>query len=229
MGNGSALAYWRDTRQSASVSHTQVQGLYWRVALETKLYGFGKVCSDSFDRRHCIIVEFFATVKPDADFECMGVLMTHSQGRQMRRLAPFRRGQLDTLYERTEITQMISNSVDSRVGLIRREDKPIRGKIRWTIGMTLPPSPGTRERFGPSHSRLAGITWPPAATIKRYEFGKEWRNTNGSLTPHCKAMIEAYTRSVGRRGPMTVWAGLLVLEGMAKLMYGNCGYVCGLL
>ena len=76
--NGNARVYWRATKRSVRAWHIQARGLSWRAAVETRPYGYGKVCA----LLHTIVsyrflINYF-TVHPDADFECLAVLMDHT-------------------------------------------------------------------------------------------------------------------------------------------------------
>ena len=71
------MVRWKATRRNAKGLRTQPPEHFWRAAVEINLCGYGKVGDKSlgFSR----ISYAFELVLPDADFECMGVLMEHSQ------------------------------------------------------------------------------------------------------------------------------------------------------
>lgn len=77
--NGNASRCWRGTKRNARVSHTRRRERYSQRVAETRQYGSGKVITKF---NHSILHPLTclpAPVKPDADFECMGVMMEHSQ------------------------------------------------------------------------------------------------------------------------------------------------------
>ena len=76
--NGSALLRWKATKRNARVSRTRLPELSWRAAAETNRSGCGKVGS-IIDYSLAWIYDLLVIVLPDADIECMGVLMEHSQ------------------------------------------------------------------------------------------------------------------------------------------------------
>lgn len=76
MESGSASGRWKGMRQSVNPLHIRQRALCLPVAVGINQSGYGKVC-----------VVFLAEcqyssgglVQPDAEFECMGVLLEHSQ------------------------------------------------------------------------------------------------------------------------------------------------------
>jgi hypothetical protein len=77
--HGSALVLWKATRRNAKVSRTRRVERFWRAVVETSLSGYGKVRNTCFGYSVSRVSDVSALVLPDADFECMGVLMEHSQ------------------------------------------------------------------------------------------------------------------------------------------------------
>ena len=76
--NGNAPVFSKDMRRSANAWPTLPPVHCWRAAVEIRLCGFGKVCRMSL-YMHFVIHTKLTTVQPDSEFECMGVLMSHSQ------------------------------------------------------------------------------------------------------------------------------------------------------
>lgn len=77
--HGNASVRWKATRRSAKVSHTLLLELFWRAAVETNRSGYGKVGKMCQINGLDGVSDKLVSVLPDADFECMGVLMEHSQ------------------------------------------------------------------------------------------------------------------------------------------------------
>lgn len=70
-------------RRSVKALRIRAGGIFLPVVVETKRYGYGKVRLER-NGAQCflLLLEIFLTVftvHPDSDFECMGVLMEHSQ------------------------------------------------------------------------------------------------------------------------------------------------------
>jgi hypothetical protein len=74
--NGNAPAYSKDMKPSVRASCTPVLELCWLAAAEIRRCGYGKANIPSFSSWS---ETDLLLVHPDADFECMGVLMEHSQ------------------------------------------------------------------------------------------------------------------------------------------------------
>ena len=78
MMNGNVLAHWKDMIQSASVWHTLAVDLSWPAVGVTKACGYGKVCwrsSGAFK----FSLTLLRLVQPGGEFECLSVLVEHSQ------------------------------------------------------------------------------------------------------------------------------------------------------
>ena len=63
-------------RPSVRVLLGRQLGLSSPAAVATRLSGYGKVCSPNL---WALIIAHQRLAQPDADFECMGVLMEHTQ------------------------------------------------------------------------------------------------------------------------------------------------------
>lgn len=79
--NGSVQRYLKVMRQSVNASRTRAVGRCSRVAAGIRPYGFGKVRRPAGLMTDCNAhsPRCLRLVQPDSDFECTGVLMTHSQ------------------------------------------------------------------------------------------------------------------------------------------------------
>jgi hypothetical protein len=76
LANGNALAFLRATRPNAKVLPGPVPAACSPAVVATRLSGYGKVCGLTSRWAESLTQ---ILVQPDADFECMGVLMEHSQ------------------------------------------------------------------------------------------------------------------------------------------------------
>lgn len=74
--SGNAPVYLKDMKPSVRALHTQVPGLSWLAAAEIRQSGYGKA---KFPPCLSWLEIDLPQVHPDSDFECMGVLMEHSQ------------------------------------------------------------------------------------------------------------------------------------------------------
>ena len=77
LANGNASVSSRATRPSARVLPGPVLAACSQAVVATRLSGYGKVCGFYVKRWSDPLIEI--PVQPDADFECMGVLMEHTQ------------------------------------------------------------------------------------------------------------------------------------------------------
>lgn len=77
--NGNVQVYWKGTKPNARVLLIPAQEPYWQAVVETRRSGFGKARLLYHFPLIPILITCVKTVHPDADFECLGVMMEHNQ------------------------------------------------------------------------------------------------------------------------------------------------------
>ena len=115
LANGNALVFLRATRPNAKVLPGPVPAACLPAVVATRLSGYGKVCGLA-PRWTVSLTQIL--VQPDADFECMGVLMEHSQDVKCVAWHPTEEVNHFSGHYRSILTPSL-RSIDSSVRLVR--------------------------------------------------------------------------------------------------------------
>ena len=159
---------------------------------ETKRYGSGKVIIELNRDILRLLIGFFVAVKPDADFECMAVMMEHSQDVKCVSWHPTE----EVIFVLAECLLEIDSSFEDR--FLHRRPTTIRSGFTLTmipkIGLPLQHCQVTQEQSGQLHGHPAATTSLLPRMTSRSEFGDALLNTHGNLPVNSRVIQEAYTR-----------------------------------
>ena len=118
--NGSALLSSKAMKPNVRVLLGPQLGLSSQAAVATRLSGYGKV------RRPKLwapVIAHQTPAQPDADFECMGVLMEHTQ--DVKCVAWHPREEVDRSPTPQQAADALLRSIDLGVRLVRRHDQAL--------------------------------------------------------------------------------------------------------
>ena len=175
--NGNASPCWRGTKRSARASRTRGRERCLHRVAETRRYGYGKVIAE-FNLVFIPLTGFAVSVKPDADFECMSVMMEHSQDVKCVAWHPTD----EVVFALAE--RRLDADFFSEDRFWHRRPTTIRSNFTSTIhpmtGFASRRCPVTQAQCGLLYGRPAAITLPLPPTTSRSESGDGLPNTHGN-------------------------------------------------
>ena len=95
-------------------------GLSSQAAVATRPFGYGKVCRP---KSRAPVTAHQTPAQPDADFECMGVLMEHTQ--DVKCVAWHPREEVDRSPTLQQAADARPRSIDISIRLVRRHDQAL--------------------------------------------------------------------------------------------------------